>query len=748
MKKLLISVFLLAITFSCSALGISIERIFQSPSLDGSAPKKIKLSPDGKYVTYIKPKESDFDRYDLWAYEVAAEKHVLLFDADDLHSGDEILSDEEKARRERMRVFGSGILDYHWSQDGQALLFPLAGDAYYAKLKDIKRGKSKAKQLLRTAEFETDIRLSPLGNYISYIREQNLYVMNIASGIEKAITTDGGGDIKFGMAEFVAQEEMNRMTGYWWSPNEQSIAFTKVDVSPVEEITRTEIYADSIKTITQRYPSTGTDNVLISLAINDLANDETQWVDLGDNADIYLARVKWMNDEHLIYQWQSRDQKTLTLASYSTSEKSQETLIIEKSKTWINLNDDLRFLKNSNQFIWASERDGFKHFYLYNNDGTLIRQLTRGDWVVNELVAIDEAQEKLYFTARKDTPIEKHLYSVSLEKSPAKADDDELKIEKVTSRKGFHSISASKDASIYVDKFSTINSPPQVSLHTMTGENITWLSKNEVKSGHPLEPYMKDWVKPEFGKIKADDGTDLHYRIYKPKNIKGKHPVLVYTYGGPIAQVVTNRWAGNRGLLFQHWVSKGYVVFSLDNRGSNYRGTAFEAPIYRAMGDVEVIDQVAGVKFLRTLDFVDPDRIGVYGHSYGGYMALMTMFKAGDYFKAGVSGAPVTDWLLYDTHYTERYMGNPNEIAEAYTAASVFPYANDLKGPLLIYHGMADDNVLFKHSTKLYKHLQDNIKSFEVMDYPGKKHSLRGKQTGTHLYHTITNFFDRHFERD
>ena len=264
-----------------------------------------------------------------------------------------------------------------------------------------------------------------------------------------------------------------------------------------------------------------------------------------------------------------------------------------------------------------------------------------------------------------------------------------------------------------------------------------------MNENHPLTPYMSDWVEPEFGTITTQDNAELIYRMYKPKKLEGKHPVIVYLYGGPHAQVVTNQWAGNRGLLFQHWANKGYVVFTLDNRGSNYRGKGFEDPIFKAMGGIEVADQVAGVEFLRTLPFVDAERIGVHGHSYGGYMTLMTMFKAGDYFKAGVSGAPVTDWRLYDTHYTERYMGNPTTAKAAYDASSVFPYANDLKGPLLIYHGMADDNVLFTHSTKLYKHLQDLAKPFEVMDYPGKKHSIRGKNTGIHLYHTITNFFDR-----
>ncbi len=736
--NLLFGLVLLAMQ-SVSAETISIERIFQSPSLDGSAPKKLKLSPDGKYVTYIKGKDSDFERYDLWAYELASGENRLLFNADDLHTGNEALSDEEKARRERMRVFGSGIIDYHWSSDATALLFPLAGDAYYAKLSDIQAGDKKAKRLLNTSAFETDLRFSPKGNYISFIRNQNLYALNILTGKEKAITSEGGGNIKFGMAEFIAQEEMSRMTGYWWSPDERQIAFTKVDESPVEEITRSEIYADSIKVITQRYPSTGTSNVKIELGVANIESGNTQWVDMGEEEDRYLTRAKWMNDKVLSYQWQSRDQKTLMLQSFDTSTKQQKTLVTEKDQTWLNLHKDLRFLKASEQFVWASERDGFKHLYLYSNSGKLIRQLTQGKWVVNELVAIDEGRGLLYFTGRKDSPTEKYLYSVQI-------NDEQNNIKRISKRDGYHSITASKDSTIYVDKYSTINSPPQVSLHKMNGDHITWLSENKVDKKHPLAAYQESWVEPEFGTIKAEDGTDLYYRIYKPKRLKGKHPVVVYTYGGPIAQVVTNRWAGNRGLLFQHLANKGYVVFSLDNRGSNYRGKAFENPIYQAMGDVEVRDQVTGVKFLRTLDFVDAERIGVYGHSYGGYMALMTMFKAGDYFKAGVSGAPVTDWLLYDTHYTERYMGHPNQVPDAYEASSVFPYAKDLKGPLLIYHGMADDNVLFKHSTKLYKHLQDEAIQFEVMDYPGKKHSIRGKKTGTHLYSTIVSFFDRHFD--
>jgi dipeptidyl-peptidase 4 len=711
---------------------LTIERIFASPSLDGSAPRALRVAPDGKRVTFLQGKESDYERLDLWEYNLQTKQTQMLFNSDDLSSGPENLSDEERARRERMRLSGSGIVSYEWSQDGSALLFPLAGDVYYFKL-----GSNKALQLLDTPEFETDIKLSPQGNYISFVRNQDLYIKHIKNGLETRLTHDGSGTVKNAMAEFVAQEEMDRMTGYWWSPDEKYIAFTQIDESPVQEVTRSEIYADSIEMIKQRYPAAGTPNVLIKLAVMDVAKQQSQWVDLGDNPDIYLTRVDWMADSHtLSYQVMPRNQQTLQLNSFNVRDGSQQTLITETSNTWLNLHNDLYFLKDQQHFIWASERDGFKHLYLYKNNGTLLRQLTKGAWVVDEINAINEKKQLVYFSGRADTPTESHLYSV-----PIKGGD----ISRISQRSGYHNIKFSGDASVYIDSYSTVNTPPQVSLHKADGSQLMWLSENAVDAAHPLYPYQAQWVKPEISSFKTDDGTELYYRLYKPKNLTEKHPVIVYLYGGPQAQDVRNRWGGNRGMLFQYWVNKGYVVFTLDNRGTNYRGKAFEDPIYKKMGSIEVQDQVAGVKFLRTLPFVDATRIGVHGHSYGGYMTLMSMFKAGDYFQAGVAGAPVTDWGLYDTFYTERYMGNPNNDADAYLASSVFPYAKDLRGDLLIYHGMADDNVLFTNSTKLYKHLQDLAIPFESMDYPGKKHSIRGKNTGIHLYKTITNFFDKHF---
>lgn len=707
---------------------LSIERIFDSPSLSGNHLRNVQVSPDGNRVTFIKGKDDDYERYDLWEYNIAESKTRLLFDSDDLHSGDEQLSDEEKARRERMRLSGTGIVQYTWSNDGKALLFPLAGDVYYYKI-----GSDKAEKLLDTPQFETDIKFSPDGQYISFVREQNLYILNIQSKKETAITTEGGGDIKFAMAEFVAQEEMSRMTGYWWSPDSKNIALTKVDESPVMTITRSEIYADVTSTIEQKYPKAGTNNVEIKLAIVNIAKGNKTWIDLGENKDIYLARAKWRNNKNLTFQIQSRDQKQLKLHNFDLSSSQTSTLIEEVSDTWINLHNDLLFLQQENQFVWASERDGFKHLYLYDNQGKLLKQLTSGTWVVEAIKG--KHDNNLFIQARKDTTLESHLYSLDLET---------LALNRLTEL-GWHNASQfSRDGSIYINTKSNVNTPPQTSIHKNDGSQLTWLVENQVNRNHPLNTYKDEWIKPVFGTFTSKDNIELSYRLYTPKNIKTTRPVIVYVYGGPGVQVVNNRWGYGRGLMMQYWAQQGYVVFSLDNRGAKKYGKAFEDPIYRNMGSVEVDDQVAGVEFLKTLPYVDPERIGIFGHSYGGYMALMSMFKASDYFAAGVSGAPVTDWRLYDTHYTERYMGDPRQVDDLYTASSVFPYAEQLKGKLLIYHGMADDNVLFTHSTMLYKHLQDKAILFESMDYPGKKHSIRGKNTTIHRYKLITDFFDRH----
>ncbi|QSX30552.1 S9 family peptidase [Shewanella cyperi] len=709
---------------------LAIERMYASPALAGTSPRGLSLSPDGKRVTYLAGRADNQHFYDLWQMDVASGKVSLLLDADKLAAGE--LSDEEKARRERKRIYGQGIMEYFWADDSQALLIPAAGKLYYFT------PANGEVRLLATGEgFATDAKLSPKGHYVSFVSEQNLFVFDLLQNKLLQLTRDGGGAIKNAMAEFVAQEEMDRMTGYWWAPDESAIAFTRIDESGVELVTRNEIYADGIKLTEQRYPYAGKANVEIALGVVALASGNISWVALGQDKDIYLPRVDWLPDsKQLSFQWQSRNQQRLELRKVAINQPDSSTLLLaETSKAWVNLNNDLHFLKQSSDFLWASERDGFKHLYLFDEHGKLKSQLTQGNWAVDEVEFVDEQAGMVYFSGRMDKVTEKHHYRIGLKGGTP---------ERLSQEAGMHDPVFADDKAVYLDYFNSLSQPPQISLHDGNGKRLAWVEENAVKAGHPLYPFAGLWQLPEFGTIKADDGQALHYRLFKPVDFDAskRYPVLVRVYGGPHAQMVVNSW-NEQDYFTQYLLQQGYLVFQLDNRGSAHRGTRFEQVIYRNMGDAEVRDQVAGVDYLRTLPFVAGDRIGIFGHSYGGYMALMSLFKAPEHFKAAISGAPVTDWRLYDSHYTERYMGTPQDNEAGYDAASVLPHVAGYQGGLLMYHGMADDNVLFENSTRVFKELQDQGKLFQLMTYPGSKHSMRGDKVRAHLYLTLADFLDR-----
>ncbi|KPJ60310.1 MAG: peptidase S9 [Latescibacteria bacterium DG_63] len=716
---------------------LTIERIHGDPDLSGPHLREVRISPDESRVTFLKSQSEDFERFDLWEYNLEDNEIRLLVDSRSLVPEDENLSEEEKARRERIRLFATGIVEYFWSDDGEALLFPLGGDLY---LYDLTEPRERATtRLTRTVEFETDARFSPGGRYVSFIREQDLFIIGLEEDEERQLTFDGEGLIRNGMAEFIAQEEMGRYTGYWWSEDERYIAFTQTDESPVGISQRFEIYADTFKVFDERYPRTGTSNVSIKLGVLELETGETIWIDLGRDRDFYLARVKWLPDSRrLAVQCQSRDQKSLELLFADITTGRTRVVLRESSDTWINLHDDLTFLETRSDFIWASEREGYKHLYLHDRDGKLIRPLTAGDWAVEKLLGVDENSRAVYFEGYAESPLEKHLYGTSIDtETPGD-------VVRITKEEGWHSAKVAESGRFYVDQFSNSETPPRVSLHRTDGSHVADLEVNALDVGHPYYPYLTHHSRSEFGTIRASDGSLLYYRLIKPVPFDParKYPVIVCVYGGPGGQMVRKAWWGRGGLWNQYMAQRGYVIFSLDNRGSANRGKAFEDVLYRSLGVVEVEDQLSGVEYLKALPFVDGNRIGIVGHSYGGYMVLMAMMKAPDVFRAGVSSAPVTDWLLYDTHYTERYLGHPEQNAEGYRKSSVFPHLDGLKGHLLIIHGMADDNVLFTNSCKLFKELQDRGVAFEMMNYPGSKHGLRGKKVQTHVDETITRFFD------
>lgn len=695
---------------------------------------RLQVSPRGQRVTFLRGKEDDREQLDLWQFDVETGEASLLVDSVTITGGSESLSDAEAARRERQRIAGlRGIVDYVFAPDGGAILFPLNGDIFWYDLLGEQRA---ARALVVTDTFETDPKVSPKGRYVSFVRDNDLFVVDVERGHERQLTADGSDVVSSGVAEFIAQEEMDRDTGYWWSPDDRYIAFIRVDRSPVPVTERYEIYADELRVIEQRYPYAGEENVRVTLGVVEVESGKVKWIDTGSETDIYLPRVKWLPDSRSVsYQLQSRDQRRLELRVAAVADGRSRVLLTETAREWVNLHHDLHFLESSGQFVWSSERSGFRHLYLYDRTGKLVRALTGGDWAIDTLEAVDEASGHVFFTASKDSPLEKHLYRQRLAGG---------ELRRITRSGGWNEVTMSESGGIYVNRFSTRDQPNQVSLNRADGTAIAWLAENPLTADHPYAPYLDAHGPTEFGTLAAADDQVLHYRLTRPADFDPgrRYPVMVHVYGGPHVQMVNRQW-GRRILFEQYMAQQGFLVFALDNRGSDRRGVAFETPISRAMGGVEVDDQLVGVEWLKAQDFVDPHRIGVFGWSYGGYMTLMLLAKAPEAFAAGAAVAPVTEWRLYDTHYTERYLGHPRRYEDAYERSALWPYLKDLRGPLLLVHGMADDNVLFTHSTRLTAALTEQGTLLEMMVYPGAKHGISGASAQRHVYGTIASFLKR-----
>jgi dipeptidyl-peptidase-4 len=459
-------------------------------------------------------------------------------------------------------------------------------------------------------------------------------------------------------------------------------------------------------------------------------------VSLGDDPDIYLARVAWRDPTHLFFQRQSRDQQTLELVETDLADGHQHVRITETAPTWVPLHDGLEFLADGG-FLWLSERSGHLHLQRHDRDGTLRATLTSGAWDIDELLGVDEAAGVAYVSGTLDSPLQMNVYAVPLAGGTPR---------RLTPAPGIHAATFSANAKVFVDVRSDTKGPPRTTLHSADGTQLAVLVANDpADPAHPYARYFAAHRPTEFGTLPAADGTPLHYSLIKPDGFDPakKYPVVVYVYGGPASQTVTESWPGRGDHFFnQYLAQRGYVVFSLDNRGTPRRGAAFGGALYRKQGTVEVQDQIAGVDFLRTQPWVDPARIGVHGWSNGGYMTLLLLAHASDRYACGIAGAPVTDWGLYDTHYTERYMDLPARNAAGYREASVFTHLDGLTSRLLLIHGMADDNVLFGNSTRLMSELQKRGIPFELMTYPGAKHGLTGADL-LHRYRLSEDFFAR-----
>ena len=713
--------------------------LFTPPGLRPTLPSQHKFSPCGRYISYLRGSEAAPTTLDLWCFDRQSETEApialaLQLDAQADESVTE-LSEAERAERERKRQFTFGITHYQWIGEAGALALYADGQAYLKQ----NLGSDSITQITSSKNRYSGFNPSSSGTLISYVREGNLFYRDQQrASAEVQVSYDADDCITYGLPDFLAAEEMHRFSGAWWSRCERYLIYCRNDESPVRVSHRMEIDDTGNRTITQRYPYAGETNPDVSLNVFDTHSGESQriWQSELAEHDAYLARVLPVQNGLCILT-QDRLQQTLVLSSFNFSQRNWQQLYRETSTTWINLTDDLHELP-CGDLLFSTEDQGQRQAIVIGADAAVRRLI--GPSHINQIHCSDDGFA--YASGWDASPIDNHLFWLALDGSG---------YGQLTRDDGVHEITLHKDTRLFIDRFCSPTVPARISIQTMASEEERGLETGaDTSSGHILyqelidkdhryAPFAANHVMPRFGVIEANEHA-LHYRLTPPAAPDGKHPTIVYVYGGPGAQKVRRDWGT---LLAQMFAQQGYGVLELDNRGSTNRGRLFEAGLYKRMGSIEVEDQLSGLNVLASEPWADLKRVGVFGHSYGGYMSLMCLCQAGERFKAGVAVAPVADWQMYDSHYTERFMGLPEEEAEAYAASSVITHLPKLERPLLLMHGMADDNVLFTHSTMLMSELQKLGKSFELMTYPGAKHSMQETHVSIHRFNTILSFFNR-----
>ncbi len=615
-----------------------------------------------------------------------------------------------------------------WSPDGKSLLDTVDGDIFLIHI-----GNGKWEQITKTDVAEIDAKLSPDGKKIAFRKGSDLYSLEIETRKETRLTADGSGTLLNGGLDWVYPEEIGLSTGFWWAPDSHSVAYLQFDTSreplfPHEDLLKAHALFEP-----QRYPQAGQNNAEVRLGIVLAEGGATRWFDVGDTRNTYLiARAGWMPGSKSLYLIRTnRVQNRLEALAIEVESGSTTTLFRESDPYWINLKGDLQFLKDGRRFLWTSERDGYRHIYLYSNDGKDIKQLTRGNWEVNAIDGVDEAHGRVFYTSSEVTHLERQLYSIDFGGADKR---------RISQQAGMHTISMGSGGAYYLDTISSLTSPPITTLQSGDGNEVAVYREEDRR----LDDF--EFLRPEIVKFQGADRTPLYGRFLKPAGFQSgkKYPVVVIVYGGPDATLpVRNAWLGAG--LEQVLAHRGYVVWQAENRGGAGRGHAFETAIYHKLGVNELADQVAGVKYLLSLGFADPQRIGITGWSYGGFMTANALLNASDVFHAGFAGAPVTNFLNYDTIYTERYMGLPNEDPDGYAATALAPHAANLQGKLFLVHNFEDDNVLFQNTLQLASALQLAGKQFEMMVYPQKTHTVTGAAS-IQMNELMMEFFDRNLK--
>ncbi|MFC2111191.1 S9 family peptidase [Bacteroidota bacterium] len=599
-------------------------------------------------------------------------------------------------------------------------------DFYIWDIKNEKLSKLSENGKQRLAEY------SPDGTKIAFVRKNNLFVKDVIKNLEIQITKDGEhGKIINGTTDWVYEEEFSFTKGFYWSPDSRNIAFYKFDETNVKEFSM-EMYGELYpEKYNYKYPKAGEDNSIVSINIYNVEGESIKTVDIGDNVDIYIPRIKWTKNPNLLsIQKMNRLQNKLEIIIADVNNDQSEIVYNEENEYYIDITDNLTFLDDNESFVINSERDGYNHIYLYNFKLKKLTQLTKGQWDVIEIQGVDENKKLAYYISAEDSPLERYLYTIKLDGS---------KKNKISQRKGWNEVEFSKNYKYYINTFSDANTPPFYSINTSNGNLKVELEKNDVLL---KEMQNYSFSKKEFFTIKTTDESELNAWMIKPKDFdpKRKYPVFMYVYGGPGSQTVENSWGSYNFIWFQMLAQKGYIVVSVDNRGTGARGEEFKKCTYKKLGELETKDQIEAAKWLGYQSYVNDDRIGIFGWSYGGYMSTLCLTKGASYFKMAIAVAPVTNWRYYDNIYTERFMRTPQENGTSYDSNSPISHVEKLKGNYLLIHGTADDNVHIQNSYDLVDALVAKNKPFEMQFYTNKNHGIYGGYTRLHLYTRMTNF--------
>jgi dipeptidyl-peptidase-4 len=701
---------------------LSVARIYSPPSLSGSLTQGIAYTPDGKKLSFFDRKGAGKDAVtELWAIDIATGQRSLLIPADKLAS---ILPAKSEKQSQATGLGRRAPSAYQWSPAGDALLFQGPTSLAWFDLKS-----QAGKVLVYGEKAIADPKISPDGKFVSFVRDHNLWLVGVAEGGERALTTGGTDQVRKGELDWVYPEELEIFTAYWWSPDSSSVAYLEIDERQVNRYPLVDFDSPQGEADEEPYPVPGGKNPIVHVMVAGVKGGAPRRMDTGSNDDVYIPRVNWLPDsKRVAIQRLNREQNNLDLLFADAATGKSSVVVNVKDQYWINLSDDLRFFKDGKRFLWSNESTGYRHLYLYDINGKELAQLTKGNWEVAHVSGLDESKGFVYFTATEKSPLERHLYRVALDGSG---------FTRITKQDGTHAIQLAPNAESFLDTYSNSATPPRQDLYRADGTAIAAINENHVEE---LAQYHLSPV--EFFTIKSHDGVDLHCSMIKPPNFDPakKYPVLIYTYGGPHVQIVVNAWMGSNFLWHQMMAQKGYIVFSLDNRGSAGRGHLFEEPIHYKLGAQENSDQRDGVRWLAHQPYVDVNRVGIWGGSYGGHMTLHAMLGFPEVFKVGFAVAPVTDWHYYDTIYTERYLGLLPLHEEDYQESSPRD-GGKLKGKLLIAHGTGDDNV---HYANTLAFLDEATKAgiyVEVMSFPGRGHGISDPAARRILMERATQFF-------